>query len=298
MANPRYFEYALMVEEFGSFKRAALELHVSQPALSKGIAALEAEYGVVLFDRVSRPLRPTPAGQIVLEEGRRLLEGDKALKSRLLQMRGMINHQVRIAFGPYAGKVYGAKFTTAFHAKFPRSELHLQTCSWDQLPRLLRNRQIDLFAGDISSESLRQEFDILPLPPDPVCYVCSPAHALAGHRRLKVPEITRFPLILGSTPPWAKAWLKNYMLNFDSRESPATIRVDDFRMIRDVLLENPNLGTLGAGSCFIEEIRQGILTAIEIESAPSFQAGIVTGKPGPHLPILGELTGLFYQLTG
>ncbi len=297
MTNPRYFEYALMIEQFGSFKRASLELHVSQPALSKGIAALEAEYGVSLFDRESRPLRPTEAGKLILEEAKRLLEGEKELKSRLLQLRGMVNHHVRIAFGPYTGKVYGAEFTRAFQLKFPRSELFLQTCSWDQLPGRLRNRQIDLFVGDISSEYLREELTVIPLPPEPLVYLCSPSHPFAGHQELTVSEFYSYPLILCSAPPWGKAWLRRFMEDFDHRESPANIRVDDYRMIRDVLLDNPRLGSMGSISCFQKEIDNGELIAIAIKKAPHLQAGIVINKLEKQIPILDDVIALLQSVS-
>jgi DNA-binding transcriptional LysR family regulator len=296
MKNPRYFKYALMIEQFGSFKRASLELHVSQPALSKGIAALEAEYGVILFDRDSRPLAPTEAGKVLLEEAKRIFEGEKALKSRLLQLQGMINHHVRIAFGPYAGKVYGAEFTRAFQLKFPRSELHLQTCSWEQLPTLLRNRQIDLFVGDISSEYLIEEFNVIPLPPEPLVYLCAPGHPFSDHQELTVSDFYTYPLILCSAPPWGKAWLRDFMEDFDHRESPANIRIDDYRMILDVLLENPRQGSIGSISCFRNEIDKGELIAIPFEKAPALQAGIVINKLEKQIPILADVIALLQSV--
>jgi|GEM_PF-1693168 len=296
MANPRYFEYALMIDKFGSFKRASLELHVSQPALSKGIAALEEEYGVVIFNRNSRPLIATKSGKVILEEAQRIIQGDQQLKARLMQMKGMVNHKVRIGWGPYACKVYGADFAGRFKKRFPKSELFLVGGSWDDLPRLLRSRQIDLFVGDISEEKLRDEFDTVELPSEPVAFVCNPEHPLAEKNKVGISQIFSYPFVLCSAPPWAKGWFKKYMKGFDPRESPASIRVDDYRMIADILSKNPTMGTLGTLSCFRDELSAKKLTLIPIENSPAVCAGVATLKKTKSTSILDEVVSILEKL--
>jgi len=63
-----------MAAELGSLGRAALSLHVSQPALSKRLAHLEAAAGTPLLERSSRGVKLTPAGRRLYEEARRLLQ--------------------------------------------------------------------------------------------------------------------------------------------------------------------------------------------------------------------------------
>lgn len=63
-----------MAAELGSLGRAALSLHVSQPALSKRLAHLEADAGTRLLERSSRGVKLTPAGRRLYEEARRLLQ--------------------------------------------------------------------------------------------------------------------------------------------------------------------------------------------------------------------------------
>ena len=63
-----------MAAELGSLGRAALSLHVSQPALSKRLAHLEADAGTQLLERSSRGVKLTPAGRRLYEEARRLLQ--------------------------------------------------------------------------------------------------------------------------------------------------------------------------------------------------------------------------------
>ena len=69
----RQVEYVVGVAEHGGFTRAATALHVTQPALSEGVARLEAELGVELFHRVGRRVVLSAAGEAFLDPARRLL---------------------------------------------------------------------------------------------------------------------------------------------------------------------------------------------------------------------------------
>src|SRR6187551_504191 len=73
LMDPRQLEYVVAVADEGSFTSAARSLHVSQPALSQSIAALEAEVGVPLFDRLGRTVRLTSAGEALLSPARQVL---------------------------------------------------------------------------------------------------------------------------------------------------------------------------------------------------------------------------------
>src|SRR6185436_12319714 len=71
--NLRHLRAFAAVVDAGGVARAAGGLHLSQPALSRQIAALEQELGVALFDRVGRRVQLTPEGEDLLRHGRRLL---------------------------------------------------------------------------------------------------------------------------------------------------------------------------------------------------------------------------------
>ncbi|GLV49067.1 transcriptional regulator [Thermus sp. LT1-2-5] len=79
--NLRRLRLFLVLAEEGNFHRAAERAYLSQPALSQQIKALEQELGVRLLDR--KPFRLTPAGEVLKEEGSRLLQEVEALKERV-----------------------------------------------------------------------------------------------------------------------------------------------------------------------------------------------------------------------
>ena len=72
--NLRQLETLIIVADAGGFASAAERLHLSQPAASRQIQALEAELGVLLFDRIGRRLLLTSEGEDIVRRGRRLLQ--------------------------------------------------------------------------------------------------------------------------------------------------------------------------------------------------------------------------------
>lgn len=61
------------IAEEGALVRAALRLHISQPPMTRRLAALEDELGVTLFERLPRGMRPTPAGRELVRRARLIL---------------------------------------------------------------------------------------------------------------------------------------------------------------------------------------------------------------------------------
>jgi DNA-binding transcriptional LysR family regulator len=85
----RHLRYFVAVAEELHFGRAAERLHVAQPGLSQQIQALERELGVLLFERTSRRVALTPAGAVLLTEGRRALaQTERALDQTRRAGRG------------------------------------------------------------------------------------------------------------------------------------------------------------------------------------------------------------------
>lgn len=85
-----------MVAKLGQLTRAAERLHISQPALSAQIKALEDELGVALFERVASGMELTPAGRRLLPEAEKVVAGAQALRSRAHAIKGDVAGRVSV----------------------------------------------------------------------------------------------------------------------------------------------------------------------------------------------------------
>src|SRR6478736_9522047 len=94
----RHLRYFAAVASHGSFSRAANNLHLTQPALSRQVKDLEEELGVPLFLRGTNAVTLTEAGELFYEEARDLLaRADQAI----LRVRGQAKQEIlRVGYGP------------------------------------------------------------------------------------------------------------------------------------------------------------------------------------------------------
>lgn len=117
----------IRIVELGSFTRAAHELGVGQPAVSKQIAAFEAQLGVKLLDRTSRGLRPTAAGLDFYHSAVRLLDELEETEARIRKGVAAPNGLVRVATPPALGRMYIVPRLPAFFAQFPDIRIEFTT---------------------------------------------------------------------------------------------------------------------------------------------------------------------------
>ena len=85
--NFRQLHTFVLIAESGGFASAGERLHLSQPAASRQIQALEAELGIPLFDRISRRLKLTSEGEDLLRRSRVLLQDAESLAERARALR-------------------------------------------------------------------------------------------------------------------------------------------------------------------------------------------------------------------
>jgi DNA-binding transcriptional LysR family regulator len=97
MTTLRQLEYLVTVSDLGSFTRAAAHLHVSQPALSHQIAALERAAGGPLLDRLPRSVRLTPAGRALIPHARAAISAADRGQSAARQATGAEAGELHVA---------------------------------------------------------------------------------------------------------------------------------------------------------------------------------------------------------
>lgn len=126
MVEVRQLRYFVAVAELGHFGRAAEQLHIVQPAVSKQIAGLERELGLMLFDRSRRQAKLTPDGEAFLPHARRALRSiDRAAEAAADLATGSAG-VLRVGSSPGLGKRL-EDILTEFRSGHPGVTIHLTT---------------------------------------------------------------------------------------------------------------------------------------------------------------------------
>jgi DNA-binding transcriptional LysR family regulator len=176
-----------------NFSRAAQELHLSQPALSAQIMALEEDLGVLLLERNRRMVRLTRAGESLLADAEMLLEDASAAKTRALRIAsGDVGH-LRIAFVASATPELVPKIALAFRVKYPHVTLELKN-----LPTVLQVEALESHSIDIGFVRLpltAPRLSIIPIHSEPLALVISKSHPLARRKQLTVAHVAGEPFV-------------------------------------------------------------------------------------------------------
>lgn len=142
----RHLRYYVAVVEEQSFTKAAERLFIAQPPLSRQIQNLEAELNVQLFERGSRPLKTTEAGQFFYQHALKLLSNAEEIKSMTKRV-GMANRTITIGF--VGSLLFGllSKIVYLFKQQQPNLKIEMVEMTTSDQVDALKEGKIDVGFG-------------------------------------------------------------------------------------------------------------------------------------------------------
>lgn len=187
------------VVEHGSLNRAAQTMNISQPALSRKIAQLEEQLGIMLFERKGKKLELTRLGQVCYEHAVEARETERKLLLRLAEHRSS-----------YTTITIGASLTTLqstlpdlialYTRDFPQTDIKAITGKTHEIVMLVKEKKVDL--GLVASHIDNPELTCVPLFDDHLCLVLSAHHRWTEKAGIEVDELRQLPMILFSKGTW------------------------------------------------------------------------------------------------
>lgn len=188
----------LALASLGSFSKASLKLHLTQPALSRSIQSLEAELGQPLFDRVGRKSELTPFGRHILDKARELVDGANNLKQSGQQLSAGQSGTVMLGLGSGPGALLMTPLLTFMASEYPKAHLHIARGSTAVLVQALRDRTLDALVLDIRSLTPANDVRVESLCEMPGAFMCRKGHPLAKARQVTLSMVQAYSV--ASTP--------------------------------------------------------------------------------------------------
>jgi DNA-binding transcriptional LysR family regulator len=190
----RQLEIFTRVAALKSLTRAGEELFLTQPAVSRSIAALETELRTRLFDRLPRSVELTPAGQALLERSAQiLLQTEKAIRA-VSDVNSGDAGRLAIGASSTAATYVLPELLARYRATFPRVSISVQTGGSATVAEMVLRSEVDV--GVIMGLSPREELIDIRLSTFETVVVMDITNSLASAANISVEEIAQEPLIV------------------------------------------------------------------------------------------------------
>ena len=183
------------VAEQLSFSKAAQGLHITQPAVSKRIQALETELDTRLFDRIGKRVYLTDAGALLHPRAESLLREMTDTQRMLRNLKREVGGVLRLATSHHVGLHRLAPALKAFTQRYPEVRLDIRFEDSEAAHELVRRAASELAIVTLDPKGDTElAYEIL--WDDPLCFVVSSEHPLATTARSSLAELARHPVIM------------------------------------------------------------------------------------------------------
>lgn len=186
--------YFTEVAQYGSFTKAAESAYISQPTLSKSIKKLETELKVELFERSTRSLKLTDAGEIIFKQATKILGATDELSILLDDLINLPTGKIKIGIPPLIGTLFFPAIAKKFKLSYPEVELELIELGAKRIEHLVDEGHVDV--GIIVFPTDHSKFEINPFIKEEFMLYTSTQHRLAESKEVTISQLAEEHFIL------------------------------------------------------------------------------------------------------
>lgn len=177
-----------------SFTKAATELFITQPAVSKHIQELEEEYKIKLFDRNGSKISLTQAGFLLINHAKNVFEIyreiDFDMSALIHEQRGLL----RIGASTTISQYIIPPILARFHQKMQDVKVNLRNGNTEQIEKALLDKEIEI--GIVEGQSKNQAIKYTPFLKDELVLVCKRHHVLSNKKEITKQDLLAMQFLL------------------------------------------------------------------------------------------------------
>jgi len=275
----------------GSFSQSAEKLHLTQPALSRSIKALEDELGHPLLDRIGRRNELTAFGAHIVQRARALVDEANELRRTGQLLKSGELGQLRVGMGSGPGAMLMMPLLMVMANEHPQAHIDISRGSTPLLVQALRDRLLDALILDIRSLQPAADLRIESLKEMKGAFMCHPAHPLAKKRHVPFAMLRNYPI---ASTPLSDEVARILMERFGSQAHPdqlVNLRCEEISSLLDVARSS---------NAIVLAIRASAPDLVELPVSPALNAnarfGLVTMASRTEPPLLGKVRELMQDV--
>jgi DNA-binding transcriptional LysR family regulator len=268
---PRFLVYVDAVARHGSIRKAADALNIASSALNRHILDLEFDLGTALFERLSRGVRATSAGELFLAFARQSISDLKTVESQIEELRGLVRGQVNVAAAEsVAGELLPAAISK-FQASHPNVRFHIRIGTPDELTQDLTADEADLI---LTHEAPRKkDIAVVAVARQALCVLVVTGHPLAARETVRLRDCLQFPLALADGTLAGRALIEQVLATASYTLAP--------RVVSNSVELMQSFAAMNRGVCFQFRrpgkslITPGNMVALPLVDPPLMQAKLM-----------------------
>lgn len=175
------------VAKYKSITKAAEQLHISQPALSKSIKALEEELGTTLLIRTNKTSHITDAGNVVLEYARKMTGLVGEMKLTLSDLTNLLVGQLNIGLPPFIGSLFFPKVMAQFHHAYPNIKLDITEYGGARVVKSVEEEEFELGVAVLPVDEAI--FNVYPIVEEEMLLLVPKNHPLANRKEVYIKDL-------------------------------------------------------------------------------------------------------------
>jgi LysR family nitrogen assimilation transcriptional regulator len=281
----KQLEYFVRVAELGSFTRAAIELDVAQPALSRQVRLLEVELRQTLLVRNGRGAVPTEAGKLLLDHGRGILHQVERAREDLGRLRGGLSGRVAVGLPNSVARVLTVPLTRAVREALPEARLSISEGLSSGLQEGLASGRLDIVV--LYNAQPSRELDLTPLLEEDLLLVQARPPGLPEDPppgAIPLEEVAKLPLVIPTRPNAIRMHVEAGMADIGCRPNVA-LEIDGVTSILDLVLDGAGSAILSRNA-LLNSPRPGAYTARQIGTPPlRIRLSLATSLQRPATPV-------------
>jgi DNA-binding transcriptional LysR family regulator len=239
----RQLEHALALARHGSFRRAAREEHISQPAFSRSILNLEQALGVALFERAGPRATPTVFGQAVLRHAATIIDSTASLNREIDELRGLEKGSLRVALGTFPAELSAAEALGELTRRLPDIRLAASVTGYREVEKRVLQQAVDLGIADIGNVAERDRFHLELIGQHELVFFCRPCHPLVGSRQISISDLEAYPLAWPRISPRVQHFRPYNSIRLkENGDLQPHVEVEHFNLILAVVRGSDTLG--------------------------------------------------------
>jgi len=265
-----------------NLRRAADELHLTQPAVTSQIKTLEESLGIALFDRVGRNISLTPAGATLLQYARQIEATTNEAIASLATFGGQEGVELSIGASHTIAVYLLPDLLAPLLNEWPQLHIHVIGGSTNEVLHALNTHQVSI--GLIEAPPFRPDLKVEPFGEDELTLIVKPDHRWARKPFLRAAELVQEPILLREVGSGMRKFVEDYLERNGVLRHQLRTTVDMNSTEAIIQAVESGLG-VGFVPCLAlrKALRLGSVRAIPLENGPIVRQLSIALLNGPDL---------------